>query len=146
MKISTKGRYGLRALVDLAVNMQEKPVTLAEVAGRQKISQNYLEQVFGTLRKAGVLKSVKGSGGGYLLARDAKDITVKDVLDVLEGPFSIIDLKERESSDLICQAISQLVWEEINANVNHLLEETTVEDLVKEYQSKQDHGMPMYYI
>lgn len=146
MKISTKGRYGLRALVDLAVNMQEKPVTLAEVAGRQKISQNYLEQVFGTLRKAGVLKSVKGSGGGYLLARDAKDITVKDVLDVLEGPFSIIDLKERESSDLICQAISQLVWEEINANVNRLLEETTVEDLVKEYQSKQDHGMPMYYI
>lgn len=146
MKISTKGRYGLRALVDLAVNMQEKPVTLAEVAGRQKISRNYLEQVFGTLRKAGVLKSVKGSGGGYLLARDAKDITVKDVLDVLEGPFSIIDLKERESSDLICQAISQLVWEEINANVNRLLEETTVEDLVKEYQSKQDHGMPMYYI
>lgn len=146
MKISTKGRYGLRALVDLAVNMQEKPVTLAEVARRQKISQNYLEQVFGILRKAGVLKSVKGSGGGYLLARDAKDITVKDVLDVLEGPFSIIDLKERESSDPICQAISQLVWEEINANVNQLLEETTVEDLVKEYQCKQDHGIPMYYI
>ena len=89
MKVSTKGRYGLRALVDLTVSTIDAPVPLADIAGRQNISLNYLEQVFGQLRRAGIVRSIKGSGGGYRLAKDARQITVKEVLEALEGPFSI---------------------------------------------------------
>ena len=75
MKVSTRGRYGLRALVDMTIHSNNAPVSLVQVANRQKISLNYLEQVFGTLRKAGIVVSVKGAGGGYKLARDAESIT-----------------------------------------------------------------------
>lgn len=97
MKVSTRGRYGLRALVDMTIHSNNAPVSLVQVANRQKISLNYLEQVFGTLRKAGIVVSVKGAGGGYKLARDAESITVKEVLEALEGTFSIID-RIREKS------------------------------------------------
>ena len=77
MKVSTKGRYGLRAMVDMAANSKEGPTSLVQTAKRQNISLNYLEQVFGILRKAGIVVSVKGAGGGYKLSRSAADITVK---------------------------------------------------------------------
>ena len=85
MKISTKGRYGLRALVDMAANSGEEAVSLTLIAKRQNLSLNYLEQVFGILRKAGIVVSVKGAGGGYRLAKDAAGITVKEILEALEG-------------------------------------------------------------
>lgn len=87
MKVSTRGRYGLRALVDMTIHSNNAPVSLVQVANRQKISLNYLEQVFGTLRKAGIVVSVKGAGGGYKLARDAESITVKEVLRHWKEPF-----------------------------------------------------------
>ena len=109
MKISTKGRYGLRALVDLAGHDNGEPIALASIAQRQKLSLNYLEQVFGTLRKAGIVVSVKGAGGGYKLARDAESITVKEVLEALEGTFSIIDRIPGEEQDAVQEAIEKLV-------------------------------------
>lgn len=91
MRISTKGRYGLRALVDLASHAQEDAVSLVHVAQRQKVSLNYLEQVFATLRKAGIVKSQKGAQGGYMLARRPEEIKVGEILGALEGSFSIVD-------------------------------------------------------
>ena len=85
MKVSTKGRYGLRALVDMAANSQEGPISLIQTAKRQNISLNYLEQVFGVLRKAGIVVSVKGAGGGYKLAKSAECITVKEILEAGMG-------------------------------------------------------------
>ena len=85
MKLSTKGRYGLRALADLAANAQDGPVSLSETSGRQKISLNYLEQIFGKLSRAGIVTGVKGAGGGYKLARDMDQITAGEVLRALEG-------------------------------------------------------------
>ena len=105
MKVSTRGRYGLRALVDMTIHSNNAPVSLVQVANRQKISLNYLEQVFGTLRKAGIVVSVKGAGGGYKLARDAESITVKEVLEALEGTFSIIDRIPGEEQDAVQEAI-----------------------------------------
>ena len=87
MKVSTRGRYGLRALVDMTIHSNNAPVSLVQVANRQKISLNYLEQVFGTLRKAGIVVSVKGAGGGYKLARDAESITVKKCWRHWKEPF-----------------------------------------------------------
>lgn len=146
MKISTKGRYGLRALVDLAANVQDVPVPLAEIAGRQKISLNYLEQVFGTLRKAGIIKSVKGPSGGYMLARPVEDITVEEVLRALEGEFSIVETESKDVQDLVQQTIQKLVWDKINQRVNEVLQRKTLASLVAEYKSLQGAEENMYYI
>lgn len=146
MKISTKGRYGLRALVDIAANMEQMPIPLAVTAKRQKISLNYLEQVFGNLRKAGIVKSVKGSGGGYMLAKDADQITVQEVLEALEGSFSITDRSQEEAMDLVSRAIQELVWDQIDEKVNTFLEQRTIGQLVREYHELDKSGQFMYYI
>jgi Rrf2 family protein len=91
MKISTRGRYGIRLLIDLAEHMQEAHVPLASVADRQEISVRYLEQVVIILRRAGFIRSVKGASGGYALARSPQDIIIGDVLRVLEGDMLMVD-------------------------------------------------------
>ena len=87
MKLSTKGRYAVMAMVDLAANASAKPVALADVADRQDISLSYLEQLFGKLRKAGLVKSVRGPGGGYLLAYGAADTRVADIIMAVDEPI-----------------------------------------------------------
>lgn len=144
MKVSTRGRYGLRALVDLAVNTVDAPVPLADIAGRQKISLNYLEQVFGQLRKSGIVRSIKGAGGGYRLAKSAEQITVKEILEVLEGPFSIVESSEI-SEDPLQRAIRNLVWDEIDRQVNRFLEDTSLCDLAMEYEKSRQKEI-MYFI
>lgn len=147
MKVSTKGRYGLRALVDLATYSGDCAIPLSSVAERQSLSLNYLEQVFGTLRKMGIVRSVKGAGGGYRLARDAKDITVGEVLEVLEGKFSITDLDAEDTSgDAVKRAIRELVWDRIDSKVNTFLNETTLADLVERYRKLGQDAGEMYYL
>ena len=85
MKLSTKGRYGLRALIDLAQYSGQAPVSITSISARQDISERYLEQLMALLRKAGLIRSVRGAGGGYVLAKDMKEISVGDILRALEG-------------------------------------------------------------
>ena len=85
MKLSTKGRYGLRAMIDLARYSEEEPVSISSIAARQDISERYLEQLVGLLKKAGLVRSIRGATGGYILARSAADISVGDILRALEG-------------------------------------------------------------
>lgn len=147
MKVSTKGRYGLRALVDLTVHGVEKHVSLVEIAKRQNISLNYLEQVFGILRKAGVVKSIKGAQGGYVLADKPERIKVSMVITVLEGEFSIVDESNSDKPlDSIQLAVKTLVWDKINENVNYYLENTTLEDLAGEYRRLNQIDSGMYFI
>ena len=146
MKVSTRGRYGLRALVDMAIHSGDAPISLVQVAIRQKISLNYLEQVFGTLRKAGIVNSIKGAGGGYKLARAAEEITVREVLEALEGKFSIIDRVVGEEKDEIQEAIEELVWSRIDTTVNTFLEQKTLKMLAEEYKKKLEYSTQMYYI
>ena len=147
MKISTKGRYGLRAMVDMAAQSDGAPVSLKTVAKRQNISLNYLEQVFGQLRKAGLVKSIKGSGGGYLLARPSSDISVKEILEVLEGPFSIAgEDAATGSADPVQLALKSLVWDEIDRQVNEFLGARTLAQLVSEYRGYKDGSDMMFYI
>ena len=144
MRISTKGRYGLRALVDLASNVQEGAVSLINVAQRQKISLNYLEQVFATLRKAGIVKSQKGAQGGYM---QPEKIKVGEILTALEGKFSIIDeVHEKEEQDALQSAIQELVWDRINYSIQGFLEERTLAELVEQYESLHSADQWMYYI
>ena len=88
MKLSTKGRYGLRAMIDLARYSEKEPVSISSIAARQDISERYLEQLVGLLKKAGLVCSIRGAAGGYILARGACEISVGDVLRALEGALS----------------------------------------------------------
>lgn len=147
MKISTKGRYGLRALTDLAAHLEGEPISLTSVAKRQNLSLNYLEQVFGTLRKAGIVKSIKGPQGGYLLTKAASEITVQEILEALEGKFSIVDAdQEQAEMDAVERAIQDLVWSQIDERVNSFLSECTLSQLVEEYRQRKDGEGIMYYI
>lgn len=147
MKISTKGRYGLRALVDLAANGDNTTVSLVSVAQRQKISLNYLEQVFATLRKAGIVKSVKGAQGGYILSKKPEEICLGEILTALEGRFSIVDEPEPEKADdNLRKTLNEMVWDRINDSVNEFLEKRTLAELVENYKRLNMQEGNMYYI
>jgi Rrf2 family cysteine metabolism transcriptional repressor len=148
MKISTKGRYGLRAMVDLAINASVEHVALNAVAERQNISMNYLEQVFAALRKAGLVKSVKGAQGGYILSRDPASIKVGDILRVLEGNLSVVDESEINYDDdkSIQYCLKLYVWDKIDESINSIIDSITLEDLVNEYKRINDIDAVMYYI
>jgi Rrf2 family cysteine metabolism transcriptional repressor len=149
MKFSTKGRYGLRAMVDLAVHAKGDHVALYSIAERQGISTNYLEQVFSMLRKAGLVKSVKGAQGGYILAESPTDINVGRILRALEGPLSVID-ENAESSNgketSIQQCIKAVVWDKMNESLNELADSVTLEDLAENYRKLNGIEDTMYYI
>ena len=144
MKISTKGRYGLRALGDLAANVSGQPVPLTAIAARQRMSVNYLEQVFGQLRRGGILQSTKGAGGGYSLSRDPSCITVREILEVLEGPFCITDADRDGREDKISRAVRALLWEEIDRRTACLLEEKTLNDLIKKEADPDKAGKQVH--
>lgn len=148
MKISTKGRYGLRAMVDLAVYSAGDHISLKSIAERQNISEGYLEQVFSSLRKAGLINSIKGSQGGYVLAEGSDRITVGQILRVLEGNLSVIDEKsmEEKTNDRIEDCIRETVWSAINKCIDDLVDKITLEQLVIEYNKMLNREANMYYI
>lgn len=148
MKISTKGRYGLRAMVDLAVYSAGDHISLKSIAERQNISEGYLEQVFSALRKAGLINSIKGSQGGYTLADIPASITVGVVLRALEGNLSVIDEKsmEEKTNDKIEDCIREKVWNIINTSIDDIIDNITLEDLMDEYKRMASKEVLMYYI
>jgi len=148
VKISTKGRYGLRAMVDLAVYSIGDHVSLKNIAERQNISEGYLEQVFSTLRKAGLINSIKGAQGGYVLAAKPADITVGAILRALEGNLSVIDEKDlsEKTNDSIEDCIRENVWNAINISINTVVDGISLEDLVNEYKKMINSEAYMYYI
>ncbi|NLL05778.1 MAG: RrF2 family transcriptional regulator [Clostridiaceae bacterium] len=149
MKFSTKGRYGLRAMVDLAVNARGEHVALCSIAERQGISTNYLEQVFSVLRKSGLVKSVKGAQGGYILAEAPSNIKIGRILRALEGPLSVTDEKVEDSNEnetSIQHCIRTCVWDKMNEALNDLADSLTLEDLVDNYWKMLGVEETMYYI
>ena len=147
MKLSKKSRYGLRALIDLAVNSRTELVSLGSIAQRNDISAQYLEHVFTALRKAQIVKSIKGSQGGYFLERDPKEITVAQIVEALEGTYDLEDEVDRNNVERGDQeAIQHLIIDRINDCVQEILEDVTLKDLVDAYEGYQDSVEGMYYI
>ena len=147
MKLSKKSRYGLRALIDLAVNSRTELVSLGSIAQRNDISAQYLEHVFSALRKAHIVKSMKGSQGGYFLERDPKEITAAQIVEALEGTYDLEDEVDRNSVERGDQeAIQHLIIDRINDCVQEILEDVTLKDLVDAYEGYQDSVEGMYYI
>jgi len=137
MNISTKGRYGLRAMVDIAVHSFGDYIPLKIIAERQSISENYLEQVFSILRKAKLVKSARGSQGGYTLSKESSKITVGEVLRILEGDLNINgdDDGALGLDKTIKVCINTLVWQEVNQQINNVMDSVTLADLVEKYNS-----------
>lgn len=131
MKISTKGRYALRLMIDLALTSGEHPVSLKDVAARQGISDKYLEQIISVLNKAGYVRSIRGAQGGYLLKRDPSEYTVGMILRLTEGSLSPVACIE--DGEIICDrqdiCVTSIVWKRINDAVNEVVDNITLQDL-----------------
>jgi Rrf2 family protein len=140
MKISTRGRYGVRLLIDLAEHSSEDHVTLASVAERQNISVRYLEQVAIILRRAGFIHSVKGSAGGYSLARSAADIIIGDALRILEGDMFIVEPAQPGGSEgQLEKCIRRTVFEPLNKKIAEFIDTQTLSTLVGTIESEDSY-------
>jgi Rrf2 family cysteine metabolism transcriptional repressor len=149
MKVSSKGRYGLRCMLDLALHAKGEHVALHQLAERQGLSLLYLEQVFSSLRKAGLVKSVKGAGGGYSLATSARSISVGDVIRAVEGDTSIVktsDYGKNGDANSLELCIRSLVWQRIDDRVNDLVDSISLEELADETQKHLSSEALMFYI
>lgn len=143
MKISTKGRYGLRALIDICIYSSSEMVTVKSISERQGISERYLEQIFSSLRKGGVINAKKGAQGGYFLAKSAREFTIGDILSVLEGDLLLIDIEKDENA--IENFMSENLWNVINNKISAFFNSITLEDLANDYK-KNSIKNDMYYI
>jgi len=135
MRISTRGRYALRAMVDLALHAGEVPVSRQDIAGRQEISADYVAQLFRRLHAAGLVEGLKGPGGGYRLARDAATISAGDVVRAVEGPIAVVHCVEpgnEPSCNRVDRCVAHLLWKRLSATMTEFLDSVTLKDLCDE--------------
>jgi Rrf2 family transcriptional regulator, iron-sulfur cluster assembly transcription factor len=136
MRLTTKGRFAVTAMLDLALHGANGPVTLAGISGRQKISLSYLEQLFGKLRRRALVESVRGPGGGYNLARDASQISVADIVLAVEEPLDSTQCAGRENCRENHRCMTHDLWAELNTTVRGFLSSVTLSQLVERQRTK----------
>ena len=147
MKISTKIRYGTRAMLELASHYGEGPIELKEIAKRESISVKYLEQVIVPLRTAGLVKSVRGSKGGYSLAKPPSEICLNDLIEILEGPLNLIEcLNDSKICQRIPTCVTRDIWKEVSEAIQGIFHSVTLEDMVNRRKEKEGRVPPMYQI
>ncbi len=139
LKISTKGRYGLTIMMELAAKYGEGPTSLKSIAEKNQLSEHYLEQLIAPLRNAGLVKSVRGAYGGYILAKEATEITAGDIIRVLEGPISPVDFTEEDDP------AKRDLWLRIRDSIADVLDSTTLDSLVN-YEDHETNSNFMFYI
>jgi Rrf2 family transcriptional regulator, cysteine metabolism repressor len=147
MKLSTRGRYGTRALLDLALHRGEEPILLRDISARQQISLPYLEHLIGPLIAAGILRSTKGYKGGISLAKAPEEIKLSEIIQLLEGstaPVECVDNPKVCSRSESC--VTRDIWSELKKAMNGVLESTTLQDLVERQKSRAQTKEAMYYI
>lgn len=140
MKLTTKGRYGLRAVIDLAKYAKNEPVSLSDVAERQGISISYLEQLMAKLKKAGIVQSTRGAQGGYSLAKNSEIISVGEILRALEGSLSPVDCSAVDGEgETECSAsnfcVTKYVWKRINDSINDTVNNIFLSELLAESEN-----------
>ena len=139
MKISTKGRYGLTIMMELARKKGVGPVSLKSIAEKHHLSEHYLEQLMAPLRNSGLVKSIRGAYGGYTLARGPAEITTGDIIRVLEGPISPVDFTEEDDP------AKRALWISIRDSIADVLDSTTLEDMIL-YKDEGKLDNYMFYI
>jgi Rrf2 family protein len=146
MKISTKGRYGLRVLLDIAAHQEKGPVILRDISARQAISEKYLWQVINPLKAAGLVNSTRGAKGGYVLAKAPGDITLLEIVSILEGPVSVVDCVDTpDKCDRSGACVTRGVWGKIERAIKESMAKITLKEIVEE-QKEADSGSGMSYI
>ena len=147
MKLSTRTRYGVRALLDLAIYSNGEHLQLKEIAARQKISLPYLEHLIIPLIAAGIIKSIRGARGGIMLAKQPQDIKINKIMEILEGPLTPVDcLRDSKSCPRSGLCAAQDIWKEMGKAMEKVLESNTLQDLVNKQKSKEVKSTSMYYI
>jgi Rrf2 family protein len=147
MKISTKIRYGTRAMLELAYHYGEGPIELREIAKREDISLKYLEQVIVPLRTAGLVKSARGSKGGYSLAKPPSEIYLSDLVETLDGPLNLIEcLKDPKVCQKVPSCITRDIWQGVSEAIDGVFRSVTLEDMVNRKKEKEARLPSMYQI
>ena len=141
MKISTRGRYALRMMLDLAVNNNGEPIRLKDISKRQGISDKYLEQIISILNKAGFVRSIRGPQGGYMLNREPKEYTVRMILRLTEGSLAPVACLDYEPND--CErrneCVTLILWEKLNDAIKSVVDNIALQDLVQWQMEKSDN-------
>ena len=132
MLLTSKGRYAVMAIVDLAFQSKEKPIKMADIAERQEISQNYLEQIFNQLKNANIVNAVKGPGGGYILADDANNIAVSEVINAVSEPIKFTRCKSDTCSKIPGKCQTHSLWKGLEKQISNFFGNITIADICNE--------------
>lgn len=148
MKISTKGRYGVRILLDLALHDSAVPRQIHDIALSQQISEKYISRLIIALRRAKMIRSIRGAKGGYQLCRDPESVTLLDIIEVMEGPLSIVDCVRSPRKCARSGACpSRQIWDRLTADISEAMQKITLQDIIDNYhQSQGNTWMPDYCI
>ena len=148
MKISTKGRYGLRILIDLATHDPGKPRLIRDIAQSQQISEKYISRLVISLRRAKLVRSVRGINGGFHLAKAPEQITLLEILETMEGPISVVDCvrsPEKCKRQSLCPARD--IWQKLNDGIRELTAQITLDDILNAYRQRDfQNGIRDYCI
>lgn len=136
LKLSTKGKYGLKAMFELALSSNGEPVSLKYIAKKQGISDQYLEQIFSILKKAELVKSVRGAQGGYYISKEASEITVADILKVLEGDMAFTEcLLDKDLCENFDSCATKYVWAKVKESIEEVTNSISLQDMIDDYKS-----------
>ena len=136
--VSTKSRYGLRALIELARNREKNPVSLGNLADKQDISNKYLESIFGMLQKKRIIRSRRGAKGGYVLGRAPEDISLLEILEAIEGPIRLLDcLHDKRLCSNIARCPTRCMWDDLEKYIVKFLEKRTLKKMVDDASVKR---------
>ena len=143
MRLTTKGRYAVTAVLDLAIHQDKGPVSLAAISGRQDISLSYLEQLFSKLRRNGIVNSTRGPGGGYTLKRTAEEITISDIIVAIDESCQVASCEDNDSCQGTYQCLTHDLWQEISSEIRDFLDgislaEVIAGDFVSDISERQD--------
>lgn len=140
MKITTRGEYGVRAMVVLALNYRAGPMPIKKISKKEGISHHYLEQIFLELRRAELINSVRGARGGYTLGKEPSEISIGDIVRVLEGPIApvscVIEGSEEPCCDRTEECLSREVWEKLRDRITEVLDDISLEDMISSRKSQ----------
>ena len=139
MKLSTKGRYGVRLMLDIALHCAEGPVPLRAISKRQDITEKYLWHLINPLKSAGLIEATRGAHGGYVVAKPLSDISIKEIVRALEGPLTLVKCVEKPASCKKAQScVARDVWKEVADKISDTLDSITLKDIVENHHNKKD--------
>jgi Rrf2 family transcriptional regulator, cysteine metabolism repressor len=138
MKLSTKGRYGVRAMVALASSYGSTPISIKTISKKENLSEYYLEQLFSPLRRANLIRSIRGAQGGYVLCKAPSEITVGDIMTVLEGPIEVADCIDGIGCASEHDCTTKALWAKIKKSIDDVLNSITLQDIVDDYEKTKE--------